>query len=73
MQGLDFVVRLATTADAAAVAAIYNQGIHERIATFETEPRTASQIRDQLIEKGERYPTVVVERGGQELAGWCWP
>jgi L-amino acid N-acyltransferase YncA len=66
-EGWDFVVRLATTADAVAVAAIYDQGIPYRIATFETEPRTTSQVRDQLIEKGERYPTVV-ERGGRVIA-----
>src|SRR5215470_8964233 len=35
--------RLATVADAAAIAAIYNEGIADRIATFETEPRTAEQ------------------------------
>jgi phosphinothricin acetyltransferase len=36
--------RPATPADAAAIAEIYNQGIAERIATFETEPRTPAQI-----------------------------
>jgi L-amino acid N-acyltransferase YncA len=30
--------RMATLADAAAIAAIYNEGIADRIATFETEP-----------------------------------
>jgi phosphinothricin acetyltransferase len=36
--------RPATPADAAAIAEIYNQGIAERIATFETEPRTPTHI-----------------------------
>jgi L-amino acid N-acyltransferase YncA len=36
--------RAATFADAAAIAAIYNEGIADRIATFETEPRSAGQI-----------------------------
>jgi phosphinothricin acetyltransferase len=36
--------RPATAADAASIAKIYNQGIVERIATFETEPRTPAQI-----------------------------
>jgi len=36
--------RAATIADAAAIAEIYNQGIADRIATFETEPRTAADI-----------------------------
>ena len=61
-------IRLATKADAGAIAAIYNEGIADRIATFETEPRTAEQIATQLAEKSERYPTVVVERDGQVVA-----
>jgi L-amino acid N-acyltransferase YncA len=36
--------RTATIADAAAIAEIYNQGIADRIATFETEPRVAADI-----------------------------
>ena len=36
--------RTATPADAAAIAAIYNEGIADRIATFETEPRSATDI-----------------------------
>jgi len=60
--------RVATRADAVAITRIYNQGIEERIATFETEPRSAEQIEAQLTEKGDRYPTIVVERDGQVLA-----
>jgi phosphinothricin acetyltransferase len=37
-------VRAATAADAARIAEIYNQGIADRIATFETEPRRAADI-----------------------------
>jgi phosphinothricin acetyltransferase len=60
--------RIATVADAAAIAAIYNEGIADRIATFETEPRTETQIVSQLEDKGDRFPTVVVERKGQVVA-----
>jgi L-amino acid N-acyltransferase YncA len=60
--------RLATPADAATIAAIYNEGIADRIATFETEPRTLEQIAAQLAEKGERFPTVVAERAGRVVA-----
>jgi L-amino acid N-acyltransferase YncA len=56
--------RIALPSDAASIAAIYNQGINERIATFETEPRTAAEIATQLIEKGEHYPAIIVERVG---------
>jgi len=62
--------RLATAADAAAIAAIYNEGIADRIATFETESRTAERIAAQLAERGDRYPTVVVERDG-EVVAWA--
>ena len=65
---MQMTARLATLADAAAIAGIYNQGIEERIATFETEPRSTAQIEAQLAEKGDRYPTIVVERDGDILA-----
>jgi phosphinothricin acetyltransferase len=61
-------VRLARLEDGPAMTTIYNQGIEERNATFETEPRTVEQVIAQLTEKGERYPTVVVERDGQVVA-----
>jgi L-amino acid N-acyltransferase YncA len=51
-------VRAATPADAPAIAAIYNQGIAERTATFETRPRTAEDVAAWLR---SRYPVVVVE------------
>ena len=60
--------RLATAADAAAIASIYNEGIADRIATFETEPRTVEQIAAQLADKGDRFPTVVAERDGRVVA-----
>jgi phosphinothricin acetyltransferase len=60
--------RLATLADAATIARIYNQGIEERVATFETDPRTPGQIEAQLADKGDRYPTIVVEHEGSVVA-----
>jgi len=62
------VWRLATPDDAPAIVAIYNEGIEDRVATFETEPRTVAQLRAQLAEKGDRFPTVVVERDGVVVA-----
>jgi phosphinothricin acetyltransferase len=64
------VSRLATVADAAAIVQIYNQGIDDRIATLETEPRSVEQMEATLREKGDRYPTVVVERDG-EVVAWA--
>ena len=65
-----FVVRLAKPDDADAIASIYNQGINERTATFETEPRTAAQVRQGLTEKASAFPTVVVEKDGAVI-GWA--
>ena len=41
---MEWTTRPATPADASAIAAIYNEGIADRIATFETEPRSATDI-----------------------------
>jgi len=60
--------RIATVEDAAAIAQIYNEGIADRIATFETEARTPAQMASALTDKGDRYPTVVVERAGVVVA-----
>jgi L-amino acid N-acyltransferase YncA len=53
--------RAARPGDAEAIARIYNEGIEERIATFETRPRAAEEIRG-WFDGG--YPVVVVEDGG---------
>lgn len=50
--------RRATMDDAAAIAAIYNEGIAEGGATFETRPRTADDVLGWFA---GRFPTVVVE------------
>ena len=51
-------VRLAAPADAPAIATIYNQGIEDRVATFETRLRTP----DEIIEWFDGvHPLVVVE------------
>lgn len=57
--------RLATPADSPEITAIHNQGISDRIATFETEPRNATEVAAQLAEKGDRFPTIVAERNGR--------
>jgi phosphinothricin acetyltransferase len=57
--------RPAVPEDAAAIARIYNQGIEERIATFETRPRKAEEISPWF---GGRHPVVVVEQDGEVLA-----
>lgn len=51
--------RLATVADAAAIVTIYNEGIEDGTATFETRMRTDDDVRVWFERK--RFPVVVVE------------
>jgi L-amino acid N-acyltransferase YncA len=62
------IARLATAEDANAIARIHTQGIAERIATFATAPRDPAQVEQQRAQKGDRYPTVVVEHSGAVIA-----
>jgi L-amino acid N-acyltransferase YncA len=57
--------RMATVADAAAIAQIYNQGIADRIATFETEPRAAADIAGWFA---PRHLVVVAETEAGRVA-----
>ena len=50
--------RLATPADAAPIADIYNQGIASHLATFETVPRNAEDV---ALWFKTPYPVVVIE------------
>lgn len=61
-------VRRAAGSDAAAIAAIYNQGIEDRVATLETELRGPDERRAWLLERGERHPVLVAERDGRVIA-----
>jgi L-amino acid N-acyltransferase YncA len=61
-------IRAAAPGDAEPVAAIYNEGIEERAATFETRPRTATEMAYRL--GGGRHPFLVAEAEGRVL-GWA--
>ena len=57
--------RIATPADAAAIAQIYNQGIEDRVATFETRPRSFEDVHTWF---DGTHPIVVVEDGDRIIA-----
>lgn len=63
-------VRRAVVEGAAAIAAIYNEAIAERIATFESDPRTADEIRAWILQRGPRHPVLVLEVD-HRVAGWA--
>ncbi len=58
-------MRRAEPADAARIAEIYNEGVEDRVATFETNPASAEDAAGWI----ERDIVLVAERDG-ELAGW---
>jgi thioredoxin type arsenate reductase len=59
---MPITTRQATKADAEAIARIYNEGIEDRIATFETRPRTAEDVARWF---DGVHPAVVAEDGGR--------
>lgn len=59
--------RIATSADAEAIAEIYNQGIDDRVATFEVDHRSGDDI---LRWFDQDRPVVVVEEDG-DIAGYA--
>lgn len=63
-------LRSARLEDAAAIAGIYNQGITERGATFETQLRTVEDITTRLAEL-DRYPLLVAADDTGMLLGWA--
>ena len=62
-------IRHAGEDDVAAIAEIYNQGIADGGATFETEPRTGEDIRARLLDT-ERFPLIVAQHSGI-VVGWA--
>jgi L-amino acid N-acyltransferase YncA len=58
-------IRAAGAEDAEAIAAIFNRGIAERTATFETHPRSHEEIAE-LIDAGALV--LVAERDGEVVA-----
>jgi L-amino acid N-acyltransferase YncA len=57
--------RMASVSDAPAIARIYNEGIEDRIATFETRLRSPQDVESWFDGK---HPVVVVEDAGEVIA-----
>lgn len=63
-------IREATSADAAAIAEIYNEAILHTTATFDTEPKTADERLQWLAAHDERHP-VIVAVIDNAVVGWA--
>ena len=62
------VLRPAIPEDASAVTAIYNEGIEDRVATFETRPRAPEEVAAWF---GDGLPFLVAAGEDGELLGWA--
>jgi L-amino acid N-acyltransferase YncA len=62
------LIRAATLADAAAICAIFNEGIVDRVATLETELRSPAEREEWLRARSERHPVFVAELDGDVVA-----
>ncbi len=69
-QPFEITIRDARPTDADAIVAIYNQGIEDRIATFETRLRTVEEMREQLRALADEL-AMVVAVGGHGVVGWA--
>jgi L-amino acid N-acyltransferase YncA len=65
LSGITMKARMATPKDAKAIAHIYNQGIEDRLATFETRFRSPEDVRAWF---DGIHPVVVVEDNGEIIA-----
>lgn len=61
---MTLIARAASPDDATMLAQIYNEGIEDRVGTFETRPRTADDVRTWF----DGHPIVAVERDGKVIA-----
>ena len=61
-------IRDARQDDADRIAGIYNQGIEDRVATFETELRSSDDIRARLAQ--DQFPMLVAV-DGDDTVGWA--
>ncbi|MNQ31940.1 putative phosphinothricin acetyltransferase YwnH [compost metagenome] len=63
-------IRMAEPRDADAIAGIYNQGIEERSATFETSCRTGEAMLSR-INMAEQYPLLVMVDDAGLVVAWA--
>jgi phosphinothricin acetyltransferase len=63
-------IRRAEAADLESIRRIYNEGIADRVATLDEDPKDSAEILDWWARHEERYAVLVAERDG-EIVGWA--
>ncbi len=64
-------VRSATAADLDAIRRIYNEGIEDRIATLDEDPKTTDDIAQWWAVHQDRYAVLVAENSEGIVVGWA--
>lgn len=63
-------IRKAVMGDLESILQIYNQGIEDRIATLEEEPKHLQYMHTWFAERPDRY-TVLVAEQSEQIVGWA--
>lgn len=63
-------IREATIKDLESIMAIYNQGIEDRIATLEEQPKTMDEMTNWFQEHTGRYSVLVIDED-EMILGWA--
>ena len=64
-------VRSATAADLDAIGRIYNEGIEDRVATLDEDPKTAGDMASWWSSHQGRFAVLVAEDASGEITGWA--
>jgi phosphinothricin acetyltransferase len=65
------LVRSAAPGDLESIRRIYNEGIEDRIATLDEDPKTPGDIAAWWANHRDRYAVLVAEDGAGAVAGWA--
>ncbi len=65
-----FAVRHASSDDLEAIRRIYNEGIEDRVATLEREPKSSDEIAQWWSAHDSRYSVLVATESG-DVIGWA--
>ncbi len=68
---MNWNTRTAGPADIPRITEIYNQGIEDRVATFETRLRDTAEMKEWLLDRENRYTVIVIEDERGTVRGWA--
>jgi L-amino acid N-acyltransferase YncA len=70
-QRISMTTRTAAAADLAAITRIYNQGVEDRMATLDGDPKTESQVAAWLWGEADDRSATVIAESEKEILGWA--